>query len=135
MYAFRLASGAFGRIKGNSDLVYIGCTESAKGTLRKRLNNHIVDRPDKEDVGHRLHRVRRELGELELSWKTFTTSSEATWHEQELRSKYAEEHIEFPPLNRKESGKRVRKAQESVQQLQPDELAEVLEKLQTKGQK
>jgi len=120
VYAFRLAKGPFGRVKGASDLVYIGCTEGAKRTLRQRLKNHLIDRSDQEDVGHRLCRVEREIGELDVAWKTFDNAGQGKQYEGELLAQYAGEHVEFPPLNRKESGKRFRKVWTAIQEVVKD---------------
>jgi excinuclease UvrABC nuclease subunit len=96
VYIFRLAE-SFRRLKGDSDLIYVG-----SGSLRNRLRNHLTGRGD---VNRRLERVAREIGTLELAWRTHATAQEAKDNEGELLAVYDSEHLELPPLNRSESGR------------------------------
>jgi hypothetical protein len=93
VYVFRLAGELFGRLKGRSDLVYIGCTESTDGTIQRRLSDHL--RAGRlRDVG--------KIGKLEVCWKVLTTAEEASNEEAKLIRTYFWDHIELPPMNRSE---------------------------------
>ena|ERR1700674_3954964 len=89
VYAFRTPL-VFGRVKGESDLVYIG-----SGTGR-RLESHLSKRPKSD----RLNRIAQEYGGLEVSWKQFATKADAIELESKLLDKYQHEHLELPPVNR-----------------------------------
>src|SRR5260370_8802621 len=69
VYVFRLsAAKCFPRIKGESDIVYIGTTEDGQGTVRKRL---IAHRNACADERFWLVRIQAEIGQLEVASKTF----------------------------------------------------------------
>jgi hypothetical protein len=123
VYAFRLAAGAFGRFKGESDLVYIGCTENRDGTIRRRLRHHLPPRGDGSDIAARL-RDAQEMGCIEVAWETLTDREEAKEEEARLLRHYYQEHLELPPLNRSEPRRAVRKAIEYLSERTPRELAE-----------
>lgn len=123
VYVFRLAEGrTFPRLVGESDLVYIGSSTS----LQRRLRDHLRPREDERDIGYRLKRVEDQVSALELAWKTFETYGDAETLEWELLEQYQRDHIEFPPLNRQESGKRILKAKRDLLSLSPGEFKEVL---------
>lgn len=123
VYAFRLAGRCFGRFKGESDLVYIGCTESADGTINRRLSDHLPSRADVLDVAHRL-RDAQKVGELEVGWKITTTQQEAIDEEARLLRHCYWDHFELPPANRSEPISEVRKAIEYLTESTARELAE-----------
>ncbi len=109
VYAFRLVGDGFGRFKGKSDLVYIGCAERS---VNRRLSDHL--RSD------RLSGTRK-VGELEIAWKTLRTSEEAIAEEARLLRNYYLDHLELPPINRSEPASN-RKAIEAVTEfIQADE--------------
>src|SRR5713101_2973934 len=83
VYAFRLVGNSFGRFKGESDLVYIGCTASDKGTISKRLKDHLPSRADGSNIAHRL-RDAQQMGKLEVAWKILKTPKEAIDEEARL---------------------------------------------------
>ncbi len=123
VYAFKLVRRDFGRFKGESDLVYIGCTESAGGTINRRLSDHLPSRADVLDVAHRL-RDAQKVGELEVAWKIVTTQEEAIDEEARLLRHYYWDHLELPPVNRSEPASDVRKAIEYLAESTARELAE-----------
>jgi hypothetical protein len=112
VYVFRLGEG-FGRLKGSSDLVYIGCTTSADGTIQRRLSDHL-----------RVGRFRdvQKVGKLGVCWKKLTTAEEASKEEAKLLRTYVSDHIELPPINRKEEDVYTRKTIELLMEcIQADE--------------
>lgn len=113
VYAFRLVGNGFGRFRGESDLVYIGCTESADGTISRRLSDHLPARADVLDVARRL-RDAQKVGELEVAWKTLTSPEEAIKEEARLLRNYIWDHLELPPANRSEPASDTRVAIEAV---------------------
>jgi hypothetical protein len=123
VYAFRLVGNGFGRFKGESDLVYIGCTESSHGTINRRLSDHLPSRADVLDVAHRL-RDAQKVGELEVGWKIATTQQEAIDEEARLLRHCYWDHFELPPANRSEPISEVRKAIEYLTESTARELAE-----------
>jgi hypothetical protein len=115
VYVFRLTEFARGRVKCESDLVYIGCAEN----LKARLEQHRYVRADKEDKGYQLARVTKEVGGLQVAYKTFCAADEANFFEWLLLHQYALDHIESPPLNDQEPGRVYKKAFEALQKLHP----------------
>ena len=113
VYAFRLTANSFGRLKGKSDLVYIGCTESSQGTVSSRLRDHLSTRAEGSNVAQRLCDT-REVGELEVAWKILASSKEAIDEEARLLRAYYRDHIEPPPVNRAEPSRPIRRAIQAV---------------------
>lgn len=113
VYAFKLAGSLFGRFKGESDIVYIGCTESANGTISRRLGDHLPTRADVSDVAHRL-RDAQKLGSLQVAWKISEDQNEATDEEAKFLRNYYWDHFELPPVNRSEPSGETRVAMEIV---------------------
>ncbi len=108
VYAFRLVGSSIGRVLGQSDLVYIGCTENVP-SLRRRVQEHWGN--------VRLERIRRKVGPLEVAWRTCRTLKEAVDLESDLLGKYKHEHIELPPLNDQISGRERQQAIDSLAEL------------------
>jgi len=101
VYVFRLAAAkAFPRIKGESDIVYIGTTEDGQGTVRRRLIDH---RNCCSDERYWLHRIETEIGQLEIAWRSFAEHSDAQWIESNLLATYVQDHIDSTPGNRQQS--------------------------------
>lgn len=101
VYVFRLTGGkCFARLKGESDIVYVGTNESGDRTIRDRLGDHFNSCADE---GFWITRTESEVAKLDVAWKTFETHSEAEFTESELLRAYRIEHIELPPANRKEA--------------------------------
>src|SRR5438045_8312621 len=91
-YVFRLAGESFGRLRGRSDLVYIGCTESPHGTIRRRLSDHLPSRADVASLAHRLRDVQT-VGKLEVCWKILTKVEEGMKEEDKRLSTYLRDQL------------------------------------------
>jgi hypothetical protein len=119
VYAFRLHGRAFGRLKGESDLVYIGCADSVK----RRLSGHLPARAEALECAGRLRDVET-VGALEVAWRPLGSAEEAKDEEARLLRHYYWDHIELPPVNRGEPARFVRKAIKHLGEHHPVELAE-----------
>ena len=93
-YIIRKAGGkAFGRLRGKSDILYIGKSEG-KGGLKRRLSFYL--RPGKTQwTSRRIHEMSKKY-EMEIAW---CPSSEPKNLEHKLLNKYLLDHDELPPLN------------------------------------
>jgi hypothetical protein len=130
VYVIRTRAGAlFGRLKGKSDIVYIGNGSQ----LRQRPEQHLTSREDERDVGYLLKRVENEVGPLELSWKECSDRGSAKLEEARILREHAEQHIELPPLNRQETGKRLQRARHLWNALSPDQQKQVREQLKSRA--
>lgn len=128
VYIFRLIRGAtLARLKGNSDIIYIGSTKKGKRTLRDRLKDHLSPRGDKRDTGYRLKRVTNEVGSLEVAWRVFDCHDSAQACERQLLKRFEQDHIELPPLNRQETGKTQLQVEDTLRAITPQKLLEFLE--------
>lgn len=125
VYMFRLASGkVIGRLKGESDIVYIGTTTRGKGTVRKRLNSH---RNAAYEERHAFYRIVLEIGPLQVAWIEAPNHKEALLRESDLLARYAKDHIEFPPVNRSQSFKKLQDTLYYLNQCAPGKEAAVKE--------
>jgi hypothetical protein len=94
-YVIRRAHGEkFGRLRGFSDILYIGSTESKRG-LRSRLRQYLHPGQKKWTA----IRVNQALSkyEAEVAW---CENPQPRNLEHNLLRQYAADHDEFPPLNR-----------------------------------
>jgi hypothetical protein len=99
IYLFRIAGGkCFSRLKGESDIVYIGATP--KGTIRNRLIHH---KSSCSDTHYPLARIQEYLGTLEVAWVEYADAQEIKMQECVLLTRYGLDHIELPPANRQQS--------------------------------
>jgi len=131
VYAFRLAHAErIRRLKGESDIVYIGATRKGNRTLRDRLRQHLRPRTDMKDVGVRLQRVVLEVGPLEIAWRDFQSHTDAQWTEARLLAQFSDDHIEFPPLNQQETGKKLSDAVRVLRAMKPEDRAKVFAKVE-----
>lgn len=87
VYVFRLHR-SFGRINGESDILYIG--KSGK-SIRSRLKCHPFNRTSM-----------RILGLIEVAWKACASGAEANVLESRLIGRYQRKHLELPPFNRQQ---------------------------------
>jgi hypothetical protein len=78
------------------------------------------------NVAYRLQRVGQEIGPLEASWESYNTPARAKVAEHLLLAKCEADHVEFPPLNRLESGKTQRMVEEWLK-LAPGQSQNLLE--------
>lgn len=99
VYALRLPIN-FGRLKGDSDIVYVGCTKKATGTLANRLRKHTKS----SGISTQLSKISEWRSDLEIAWKTQASASDASHAERVLLEGYLQDHLELPPLNRKFPG-------------------------------
>jgi len=77
------------------------------------------------NIAYRLQRVEQQIGQLEVSWESYDSAEKAKEAERLLLIKYEADHIEFPPLNRLESGKRWRMVEEWLK-LAPGKMPDLL---------
>jgi len=89
------------------------------------LKRHLKVMNVERNVAYRLQRVEQQIGHLEVSWKSYDTADRAKVAERLLLAKYEADHIEFPPLNRSESGKRSRMVEELLK-LEPGNMQDLL---------
>ena len=95
VYVIRIKDGrAVGRLKGTSDIVYIGRT----GKIKTRSAAHRKVRPDLRDKGWHLALIEydKEIELLEIAFFTFEDSERV---EAELLFRYFQDHLELPPVN------------------------------------
>ena len=125
IYVFRQAERkTIPRMRGASDIIYIG--RSAK--IRNRFRDHLRVMEVERNVAYRLRRVQREVGRLEVSWECYGTPEKAKDAERLLLARYDGDHLEFPPLNRLESGKTWRMVEERLE-LSPGRMQDLLNAL------
>jgi hypothetical protein len=96
LYVIRVTDAkAIGRLRGNSDLIYIG-----QGDLRGRAKAHRNLRSDFKGKGWLLHLITTggSVGGLEIA---FFPCENPKQREDELLFKYFTEHLELPPANNK----------------------------------
>jgi len=92
VYVFRLKGGkVFGRLRGESDILYIGSTK--KG-LRSRIYQYLHPGPT-QWTNIRVGKL-REKYQIELSWSKDRNPKAA---EHNLLVRYFRDHDELPPLN------------------------------------
>ena len=77
------------RLKGESDIIYVGGT--SRGTLAQRLRGHNGSRL--------LKLIKTEIGGIRVSWKDLPTNERALFEEAEILWKYLRDHLELPPMN------------------------------------
>jgi hypothetical protein len=123
-YIFRLAGGNFGRLTGESDILYIGCAKNQN--LQQRAKQHLHSREDEKDIGYLIKRVEEQVGPVEFAWKE---NADPKAGERELLARYRKDHIELPPLNSNQPGKKFTLAKRRLAQLSPDEIRELKSKL------
>lgn len=85
----------FGRLKGTSDILYIGST----GDLNQRIIVNYIQGSGGETT-QRIHEylfVKNYIEAVEISW---VLTNEQAQLERKLKTQYDEEHHELPPWNR-----------------------------------
>ncbi|PIX31729.1 hypothetical protein COZ60_02940 [Candidatus Bathyarchaeota archaeon CG_4_8_14_3_um_filter_42_8] len=94
IYIFRMAqSKCFERLKGETDILYIGSTEGKHG-LRGRLQQYLHPGPT-QWTNKRIHAMAKKY-DMEIAW---CLCGEASNLELQLLRRYFEDHDELPPLN------------------------------------
>jgi hypothetical protein len=125
VYVLRMTGAEIGRVKGMSDIIYIGKSRN----LRRRLGQHMRAHDDTRNIGYRISRIAKELAPLEVGWKCFADQREASNWEIRLLERYADDHIEFPPLNRQQAGEGILRAARMLSKYPPDEIVAALKKM------
>jgi len=93
IYIFRMAqSKCFSRLKGETDILYIGSAEGKHG-LRGRLQQYLRSRP--KQTNKRIHAMTKKY-DMEIAW---CLCGEAGNLELQLLRRYFDDHDELPPLN------------------------------------
>jgi excinuclease UvrABC nuclease subunit len=94
IYVIRTASGIpFGRLHGESDIIYIGCTTS-KGGLRQRLLQYFSP-SSTQWTNLRINSMLKKY-KMEIAWSTCEDSLN---FEHNLLEQYSNDHDELPPCN------------------------------------
>jgi len=94
IYAIRKAGGqCFGRLRGESDILYIGSAES-EGGLKQRLQHYFHPGPT-QWTNRRINEFAKKY-RMEVAWYP---SDEPRNLEHELLKQYLKEHDELPPFN------------------------------------
>ena len=100
VYAFRL-DRRFGRLRGESDILYFGCTKKCQGLNQRIKENYLEGKGGR--TTQRIHRYLFEYGYLEhveIAWIRVGSEEEAKVKESEFLKLYEEQHHELPPWNR-----------------------------------
>src|SRR6266566_8692890 len=98
VYVFRKTT-AVGRIRGTSDILYIGSACNQNG-LQGRLRQYFSPGPS-QFTNKRIMEIVGESEEYEIGWCELALKSEAVALEQRLLERYFEDHGERPPQNLK----------------------------------
>lgn len=99
VYVIRYKS-YFGRFRGKSDIMYFGSSEDKKHGLRRRIR--FFFHPGKtQTTSKRINEWMNTINGFELSFITRCKRKKPRALETDLRTKYEEEHGEFPPWNRR----------------------------------
>lgn len=103
VYIIRKSNGTIPRIKGESDIIYIGqgtIQSRIQALLRSHLPLNFRDYSNKHTAREAFERILSELNfETELSFVLTKDSEEAKDLESSLLRRFCEKHIEPPPLN------------------------------------
>lgn len=122
IYVFRMAqSKCFGRLKGETDVLYIDSTEGKHG-LRGRLQQYLRPGPT-QWTNKRIHTMAKKY-DMEIAW---CLCREASNLELQLLHRYFEDHDELPPLNHA-SKKLLKKALTETTVLKGTMILEVFDK-------
>jgi hypothetical protein len=94
IYVFRIARGErFRRLKGESDIMYIGSAEGNRG-VRGRLQQYLRPGPT-QWTNKRINTMAKKYN-MDIAW---CLCEEASNLELQLLRRYLEDHDELPPLN------------------------------------
>lgn len=124
VYVFRLAAHCAGRLKGESDILRIGTTESGERTIQARLADHARDAANARNL---VARTGLEVDDLQVAWRTCKNHKEAQSIESDLLARYSKDHIELPPGNHQQSWACFQEAKSLMKQLSPQEMRKLLE--------
>ena len=94
VYVIRVAGRKISRLRGKSDIMYIG-SSTGKGGLKIRLGFYL--RPGiRQYTSQRINRMAKKY-RMEISWCLY---DKARILEHQLLERYEAQHDELPPLNR-----------------------------------
>lgn len=94
IYIIRMANGQrFGRLNGESDILYIGCTR-CRGGLRQRLFQYFHP-GSTQWTNRRINEIMKKYP-IEVAWHPCQNPQNL---EHSLLKKYLEDHDELPPFN------------------------------------
>ena len=100
-YALRQHDGLrFGRFRGDSDIVYIGCAVGPGG-MKRRIQTYLAGSATgttERVIAASAHYA--SFGEFEVAWVECADAEAARSLERDLLRRYELHHGEFPPLNR-----------------------------------
>ena len=95
LYVFRTKDGTrFGRLRGESDIIYIGSAKG-QGGIRRRLYSHL--HPGPTQATNKRSRWLQDKVQMEVAWECGETAASK---EGLALGLYRQDHWEFPPLNR-----------------------------------
>jgi excinuclease UvrABC nuclease subunit len=98
VYAIRRKT-PYQRVRGESDITYIGSATNQDG-LRMRVRQYF--HPGwKQETNKRILGLIQNSAEFEISWLLAGSAGAAKALEQDLLDKYADDHGELPPENRR----------------------------------
>lgn len=92
-YVIRAQQGKFGRLQGESDILYIGKTD-AKNGFKERLSHYLRPGPT-QWTSRRIHEMLKKY-KMQVAW---CPCSEPKNLEHRLLNQYLSEHDELPPFN------------------------------------
>lgn len=96
-YVIRHKGGQFGRLRGNSDILYIGKSTGQNG-MRARINSYFNPGPT-QWTNQRIHSFLQREVPMEIS---FVITENPRQLESQLLQQYVKDHDELPPFNRSE---------------------------------
>ena len=97
VYVVRHSNGSFGRLRGSSDILYIGKSE-ARGGMRQRIRGYFNPGPS-QWTNQRIHSFLQRQVAMEL--RVMPTRNPRQL-ESQLIEQYVADHDELPPFNRSE---------------------------------
>jgi len=108
VYVMRLSGGrCFGRLKGNSDILYIG-SSTCKGGLKQRISHYLHPGPT-QWTNLRINSYLPKY-QMEIAW---FVCNEPINLENRLLRRYLDDHDELPPFNHADSRRFKEKSSEA----------------------
>jgi hypothetical protein len=90
----------FGRLVGESDIIYIGSAINNRG-IRRRVKYYFHPGPSQQ-TSLRINKRIPLISNLEISYVASQTKVDARVLEKQLLLAYEKDHLELPPFNRQE---------------------------------
>ena len=95
VYIIRHGNGSFGRLRGYSDILYIGKTDQ-KGGIKTRIKSYFKPGPT-QWTNQRIYSFLLNLTHMEISYIYINNPRQL---EVQLKQDYLNDHDELPPFNR-----------------------------------